>query len=532
MKKIKEKLLSHTENAPGVKINTKKIMLLLLAIVVPVALVCLTVVLIKVTNVDAVRSKEADSSREVAILEELEIGKTDVLVAESEKIALYVNPKDMNLIVEDKATGTKWYAVDPDGKEPEMALISVNYVGEDNTFYNWDSYTYCTANYTEDAETPAYRLYRIENGVRIAMHINEGASQKFFEYMPHKMSVEHYENIFLATIDRLEEEGDAMAAKYKRALTTNYKKKKEDEKEYYYLLKSPTAPATSASRQLIELSGLAGYTTELLLADADEFGFTVEFAEPAIFDITVDVTLEGDELVVNIPIKEIVNGNDFFTLQNIEVLNNFGYVKTEQVGEGYLFVPDGAGALLKMNTYDSKVPDYLRGFYNNDYYTDYSYKAEYGQELMMPVFASYVLSAPATEDGTSADVVPYGFMAVVENGADTAYLETMLASADSENTGRGYNKIYTTYDVTQYEWVPVFGEYAENMATFLSFAPLTEEDYTLRYFFFTGDEVSYFNMAKTYQNYLVDGNLPPELKDALNDYFAILFNGSANKENN
>ena len=130
------------------------------------------------------------------------LSEKDVLVAESDRMALYVNPKDMNLIVEDKATGTKWYAVDPDGKESEMALISVNYVGEDNTFYNWDSYTYCTANYTEDAETPAYRLYRIENGVRIAMHINEGASQKFFEYMPHKMSVEHYENIFLATIER------------------------------------------------------------------------------------------------------------------------------------------------------------------------------------------------------------------------------------------------------------------------------------------------------------------------------------------
>ena len=31
---------------------------------------------------------------------------------------------------------------------------------------------------------------------------------------------------------------------------------------------------------------------------------------------------------------------------------------------------------------------------------------------------------------------------------------------------------------------------------------------------------------------LVDGNLPPELEEALNDYFAILFNGSENKENN
>ncbi len=487
--------------------NIKKLFKILIAVAIPVALICLIVFLVKVTKVDTVRSKEAGAFRTVTVLEELEIGKTDVLVAESDKIALYVNPKDMNLIVEDKATGTKWYAVDPDGKVTEQALITINYVGEDNVFYSWDSYTYCTANYTAEAETPAYRMFQLENGVRIVMHINEGASQKFFEYMPHKMSVENYENLFLATIDRLEEEGDEMAAKYKRALTTNYKKKTDGDTEYYYLLKSPTAPATSASRQLIELSRIAGYTTEMLLADADEFGFTVEFEEPAIFDITIDVTLEGDELVVNIPVNEIVNSNDFFTLQNIEVLNNFGYVKTEQVDEGYLLVPDGAGALLKMNTYDAKVPDYLRGFYNNDYYTDYYYMAEYSQELMMPVFASYVLSAPALEDGTPADVVPYGFMAVVENGADTAYLETMLASDGSENTGRSYNKIYTTYDVTQYEWVPVFGEYADNGATFLSFAPLSEEDYTLRYFFFTGDEVSYYNMAKTYQNYLCDGEV-------------------------
>ena len=31
---------------------------------------------------------------------------------------------------------------------------------------------------------------------------------------------------------------------------------------------------------------------------------------------------------------------------------------------------------------------------------------------------------------------------------------------------------------------------------------------------------------------LVDGNLPAELQNALSDYFAILFNGSENKENN
>ena len=53
------------------------------------------------------------------------------------------------------------------------------------------------------------------------------------------------------------------------------------------------------------------------------------------------------------------------------------------------------------------------------------------------------------------------------------------------------------------------------------------------------DSESYVVYGDVIDNYyakitdlLVDGNLPHELEEALNDYFAILFNGSENKENN
>ena len=53
------------------------------------------------------------------------------------------------------------------------------------------------------------------------------------------------------------------------------------------------------------------------------------------------------------------------------------------------------------------------------------------------------------------------------------------------------------------------------------------------------DREAYVTYGEVIGNYyakiselLVDGNLPPELEEALNDYFAILFNGSENKENN
>ena len=49
-------------------------------------------------------------------------------------------------------------------------------------------------------------------------------------------------------------------------------------------------PPTSATNQLVEVTKLVGYTTDNLLADADEFGFMVTFTEPAEFDLVVEIT--------------------------------------------------------------------------------------------------------------------------------------------------------------------------------------------------------------------------------------------------
>lgn len=484
----------------------KKLIKIIIAVAVSVALLCLTLFVIKVAGVNSVRSTEGEAAKEVVPGEEIAIGSNNVLVAENGGKALYVNPASLNLIVEDKATGIRWSAIDPQGSDAEKSLITVNYIGDDNIFTAWDSYKYCVAN-------ESYTLQKIENGVRINMNINEGASARFYEYMPQKMSISNYEEVFLGGLERLVEEGaleKAQATKYKSTLSLIYKRSRETES---YNVNFVGSPPKSAVTQLIELSRLVGYTTEMLLADAEEFNFEVDFTEPAVFDITLDAVLENGELVVSIPVKNIVSGNDFYTLQNIEVLTNFSLVKSENVTEGYLFIPDGAGALMKMNMYDSKVPDYVRGFYDNDYYTDYYYKPEFGQELMMPVFGMLCL------EGTTE---PYGFLGIVENGADTAYVEAMLASGGADGVGRKYNKIYTTYDVAQYEWVPVFGEYSSNTSKFLSIAPKTEEDYVLRYLFYTGEEVSYYNMAKDYQSYLCKGSVPNVYPDKAELFLEVI----------
>lgn len=482
----------------------KKTGKIIISAVALVAIAFLTVFLIQVFGVSKVTATKQEKET-ITLGKEIEKGSGEVCVAENGNRKLFVDPATMNVIVEDVTTGIRYEAVYTNGTEPaEKSLLIVNYVGEDNKFYEWNTFTYCL-------ENESYQLYQIQDGVRIAMNLNEGESARFYEYMPEKMSVEHYDEVFLAGLDRLVESGEmekSQATKYKSTLSLVYKKSKADN---CYNISYVGQPPKSAVKQLIALAKAVGYTTEMLLEDASQFNFTVTFTEPASFDITLDITMKDGELVVNVPSEELASGNDYYTIQNIEVLPNFCLVDSASVTDGYLFVPDGAGALMKMNTYNSKIPDYIRGFYNNDYYTDYYYKPAYGEELMMPIYGMLYLN------GTKQ---PYGFLSIIESGADAAKLEAMLASSEV-GVGRQYNKIYCSYDVSQYDWVRVFGEYADNTSEFLVLSPESQTDFTMRYLLY-GDDISYFTMAKDYQNYLLSGQEATTYQEDAGLYLEVL----------
>ena len=426
-----------------------------------------------------------ESNYSVTLGEKIEKGSADAEIGESDNKILYINPTTMNITLYDKNTENEIYGFCKKAEtEADMSLLIVNYVGEDNTFHEWTSYKQVT-------ENDSFTLTKIENGVRISMEFNEGASERFYEYLPEKMSVEHYE-MFADGLAKAVEEGtitESAGKKYKQTLSLVYKKSKKDN---CYNCTYVGNPPVSACRQLIELTSIVGYTKEMLLLDADEFGFTVEFEEPAVFDITLDVYLDGDELVAVVPADLIASENDYYTITNIEVLPNFGVISKTDVTEGYLLIPDGSGALMKMNTYNAKVPDYVRAVYNNDWYKDYRYIPEYETELMMPVFGMIY------EEGIFSS---YGIMGIIESGADYAYIEAMLAAGEENSSGRLFNKVYATYDVSQYEWVPVFGEFADNTSTYLSISEQTHEDFTVRYMFY-GEDVSYYNMARDYGDYI------------------------------
>lgn len=426
------------------------------------------------------------ASRQPLSGSEISLDAGKVTVASNGGKTLSINTAQMTVEVKDDATGYTFSSAAKGNAGSELALLSLTYLGENNNLYEWNSYDYSTALST-------YSLYQIENGVRIDMNLNEGESNRFYEYLPRKMSIETYEEMFVGGLKERMESGELDSAVGERYLTTLGLIYKRSLTEECYAVTYTGNPPTSATNQLIEVAKLVGYDVDMLMEDADAFGFTVSFTEPAEFDLTVELTLDDNgDLKVHIPTGSIVNHNDYYTAQSIAVLPNFGASTVEEYEDGAILVPDGSGALMAFNSFIANVADYKRPYFDNDFYSDYYYMPEYAEELYMPVYG--VMYGP--EEKTQK-----GFLAILEEGARTAYLNVKLASASADSAK--YNKAYVSFETAQYKRVKINGEYSENSGTYLVNTGMQDLDLTIRYQFY-GKGVTYYDMAKGYQSYLAE----------------------------
>ena len=429
-----------------------------------------------------------------------------VTVAEKGGRQLTVDTAEMIIEVKDTASGYTFSSAVKGAGSGELALVSLSYLGEDNNLYEWNSYDYCAA-------LSSYEMYRIADGVRIDINMNEGESNRFYEYLPKKMGVETYEERFVGTLEQMMADGELDEAQGKRYLNTLSLVYRRSLTEECYAVTYIGNPPTSATNQLIEVTRLVGYTTDDLLNDADVFGFSVNFTEPAEFDLTVEITLDDNgDLKVHVPSGSIVSHNDYYTAQSLSVLPNFGAVTANEYEEGYILVPDGSGALVAFNSYIPNVAEYKRPYYDSDFFSDYYYMPEYAEELYMPVYGMIYGPEGRAEKG---------FLAIAEEGARTAYLNVKLASTGNDSAK--YNKAYNSFEVAQYKRVKINGEYSSDSGIYLVNTGTQDLDLTLRYRFY-GRGVTYFDMAKNYQAYLAEReNLSVQYGDgAARMYFEVV----------
>ncbi len=477
----------------------------------------------------------------------------NVMVAQNEGKTLYVEPKTLNVTVVDDATGMTWKSMPSDGNltEDEKAPLFISFLDATGALSNWDVFTYCIGNDNTTREleegeslTDTYSINKIENGFRATLKISELESAVLNEYMPKQISVERYTECFINKIDTLLAEGkidEDQKIKYNKALSMIYALDEENQ-DYYYNKYAGTPPVT-VTTILIDLAKKVQYTTDDLINDSREFNIMdVELSHPADFQIIMDVTLENGDLVVHIPTYEILNNSEdqeYYTLQKITVFPNFGLVDAKKYNEGFIFVPDGSGALFNINSYDSGYVEYTRPVYNSNYFDKLYTDTEYNEDIMMPVFgmgkkkAEFVAApaeetveetAEAVEEATEVateveeedtgiveiktevkDAGMNGFLAIIESGAETASITVNLGVADTSNGGTNFNKVYPSFDVMQYSNVKVFGPYSTNDAKFLATTSSFDVDLKVRYKLYT-DNCNYYTMAQDYKSYIIEKN--------------------------
>ncbi|WP_274365414.1 DUF5696 domain-containing protein [Paenibacillus thermotolerans] len=470
------------------RIGKKELLYALLAVLI-IAAACFTPTVIKHLNIKRQALPEYHKAGLSASLGEIEKNAGTVLLASGEGKELYIDTATLNVKVADTKTGAEWNSIYTDEKsgDAEKSPIVIKFLGNDSAMYEWDAYKYAI-------QSGNYKLNKIDNGVQIVFDFFETESYRLNEYMPQKISVEHYQTEFLDQLDRKFNEGKITAAevvKYQDALNLTYQL---DEDNGLYFSKFSGLPPLSLVKDLINFSKAVEYTTEMLVADSQQFGINVTITKPAKFVITMEATLDQGDLVVHIPTYEIENGNEFYTIQNISVFPSFGLASAEKADNGYIVVPDGSGALFELNTFNGKYPEYERPVYNNNYYGTLYEMPEFPENLTMPVFGMY---------HTDLEGKSQGFMGIIESGAELGSIKVQLGTKDTSAGGTFYNKVYSTFDSMQYSRVKVFGPYSDNEARFLSSTGLIPVDYSVRYKLFP-DQVTYYDMAKTYREYLME----------------------------
>src|SRR5699024_441720 len=107
-----------------------------------------------------------------------------------------------------------------------------------------------------------------------------------------------------------------------------------------------------------------GYTEEELAIDnAEAEGAEDEGVGKPRFVIPVQYTLDGENLVVKV-VGEEVEENEYFPIKELKVLEFFG--AANEFREGYSFVPDGSGALIRLNNEKVNYQPYIQRVYGKD----------------------------------------------------------------------------------------------------------------------------------------------------------------------
>ncbi len=412
------------------------------------------------------------------------------LAAENEFLELYLDEAETDIAVRQKSSGEIWFSnpidIDEDTvsnnyyKRRLKSQIDLTYINESTQISTMNNYEYSIA----DGQ---FEVEYLQDGVRITYLMGDSAA---FVIIPEQISEERME-LFL----------EKMEDSHRKRVVRNY-----NQADGFYTLRSGIRDYLRE-----ELAGYfeeAGYTAEDY--ELDMQGAEDDESDDVWFKVPLSYRLDGANLVVTLDPEAIEYNTDGFYLVGVDILRYFGASMGE---DGYLFVPDGSGALIRFSNGKVSEASYGAAVYGQDetfvYTSWYQSQIDALNTVKMPVYG--------IRDGNKA------LFAVLEEG--DAY-----ASINAEIAGKttGYNDVYPSFTYLQYGETSLDDIVGANSYYMYSEAKF-EGNYTIRYSFLADEKADYSGMAAAYRQYLLDkGVLTDRTQSKALPFFAEYI-GAVNK---
>lgn len=416
-----------------------------------------------------------------------------IKAAEDDKLILWLDGSTSGIVVESKETGDKFYAVpenslnDPRASKNTRNLVSSPVVV---TYYSissqktieFDSYSNAT---TEDRVT--WAPLEDGKGVRVRMVIGREEAARL---IPEQISEAGFE----ALMERVKEVDGDSAVRQIRALYLKYtyETANEEQREKYPALDQMDIYCLKTSANIYNREELEkyfrniGYTYEEIDAAYAELGYVSRTEAFACFRMNIDYILEDGRLKVDLDAGEIDYDRDLFVLTNLRLLPFFGAGVTGD--EGYVFIPDGSGAVINFNNDGSKKNQLTTGkLYGPDAAETNADRGSQKLEFRYPVFG-------IKDEGKA-------ILGIVTDGDGVANINCQLG-----NMIHSYNTSYADFILCQ------GAQYESNFASQENWVQYDRTGYqghiSLEYHFLTGEDADYSGMAMAYQDYLRREVLP------------------------
>ena len=408
-------------------------------------------------------------------------GGEDTVVLENDKLKLEMDPLTTQFSLTVKETGKVWKSNPENAANDAVALPEEKANLQSPLIMSYAVSTGLETTYNTHSYSTGNGIYNItKDGDQIRVDYSLGDVIK--EYVIPPVITETELDEWLSKMDK---DQVNFIQQYYKKYDINKLGKKDNEEELLasypaladnviYVLRDKTKE--NVRKKLEKSFEEVGYTYDDFLKDK-ALDLSTKSSDKPVFNISVVYKLDGNDLVVEVPMKDLEYGKDN-PIYTITPLPYFGAGSTED--EGYMFVPEGGGATINFN--NGKVSQ-------SSYYTNV-----YGWDMC--------LSRDAVVHNTRAYYGVFGvaegndsFICILEEGSPYASIQ-----ADISGKNNSYNYVNAVYSICQREQYDV-GDIA-NSDVYEYVPTLPDETLTRRYRFINSG--SYVDMAKDYGSYLED----------------------------